>query len=86
MHVASVSVLALPASRGAALSELSDRSSLAPSAHLMRRGSPRAQLSRIRVDDGWLCAIRQSFILKNRTKVSSVVLMLAYPSQRHIHT
>jgi len=52
----------------------------------MRRGSPRAERSRIRVDDGWLGATRQSFILTTRTNVWSVVLMLAYHSQRHIHT
>jgi len=51
------------------LSVLRGRSSLPPSAHRMRRGSPRPERSRICVDDGWLGATRQSVILTTRAKV-----------------
>jgi len=48
---------------------LRGRFSLPPSAHCMRRGSPRPERSRICVDDGWLGATRQSVVLRTRAKV-----------------
>jgi len=63
MQATPVSVLALAPSRGAALPVLRGRSSLPPAAYRMRRGSPRPERSRLRGDDGWLGATRQSVIL-----------------------
>jgi len=91
-HAPPISVLESPPSRGAALSVSWDRSSLPPSAHRMRRGSPRAVRSRIRVDDRWLGATRQSFILAICTKVWSIVLCLCtrlrdiYTHEKNMHT
>jgi len=42
---------------------LRGRSSLPPAAYRMRRGSPRPERSRLRGDDGWLGATRQSVLL-----------------------
>jgi len=63
MHATPKSVLALAPSRGAARPVLRGRSSLPPAAHRMRRGSLRPERSRIRGDDGWRGATRQSVIL-----------------------
>jgi len=60
MHAAPVCVRALAPSRGVALLVLRGRSSLPPAAYRMRRGSPRPERSRIRGDDGWFGATRQS--------------------------
>jgi len=63
MHATPEGVLTLSPSRGAALPALRGSSSLPPAVYRTRRGSPRPERSRIREDDGWLGATRQSGIL-----------------------